>query len=66
MEVFISSNFEKCKQSRAISIFSHYIRAVQRQLIQLNTVSDKAQAILNIQKVPLLINSEAKEATNQQ
>ena len=60
MELFISDNQPQDTLSLALELFCVYVRAPQREIVNLNVLSPATLAALKLGDVPLLIKSVSK------
>ena len=69
MDLFVRAD-TKDKMSLAIELFTIYVRASQRNIVTLNSLSESALTALKLEQVPVLVKTvtevvEGKEVTSQ-
>eukprot|EP00347_Sterkiella_histriomuscorum_P004914 403358596 len=57
MELFVSSNTSESKLSLTVELFSNYLRATQRKMVNMTPLTKLTQQSLKINDLPLLIKS---------
>lgn len=61
MELFISDAQPADTFSLALDLYSNYVRASQRDIVQLTQLSPGTLSALNIEQVPLLIKTVSEK-----